>query len=368
MRILITGANGFIGKNLTSVLKQNSNHEIFECDIDTDDQTLEMYCEKSEFVFHLAGVNRPTNIDDFIKGNFGFTETLISKLRKFNNYCPIMLSSSIQANIDNPYGKSKLMGENTLIQYSIETGAPVLIYRFKNVFGKWSRPNYNSVVATFCYNLANGIEIEVHNPETEIDLIYIDDIVKEMISVTNKRDLKTGYYQVTPSYKTSLGYLADLLRSFNGFRSNLSLPNLNIELEKKLYSTFLSYLPIGEFKYSLRMNTDARGSFTEIFRTLDKGQISVNVSNPGVTKGNHWHVSKVEKFIVISGNGVIRFRKIGTDEIIEYYVSGNSFEVVDIPPGYTHNIENVGNCEMVTIMWANEPFDKDNPDTYFENV
>ena len=368
MKILVTGAKGFIGRNLISVLEHQTNHEILSCDVETDVETLDKYCENAEFVFHLAGINRPDNVDDYVKGNFGFTELLISLLKSHNNYCPIVLSSSIQAVLDNPYGRSKLMGENTLLEYSNETAARVIIYRFQNVFGKWSRPNYNSVVSTFCHNIANGVEINIHNPLTEIELIYIDDIVKELVKLLSTRNLKTGYYQITPSYNVCIGDLANLLLKFRDSRLDLSLPNLLNGFEKKLYSTYLSFLPTDSFNYKLKMNNDERGSFTEFIRTVEKGQFSINLSKPGVVKGNHWHSSKVEKFLVIKGEGVIRLRKLQTEKIIEYFVNDSQYDVIDIPPGYTHNIENLGKNDMITLMWVNEPYDIDAPDTFFEKV
>lgn len=369
MKILVTGAKGFIGKNLVAELKNRKYTDILEYDIGTDPSLLDTYCRETDFVFHLAGVNRPKNQSEYMEGNFGFTSRLLDTLRKYNNTCPVMISSSIQAVLDNPYGRSKKAGEDLVFAYGKETGAKVMVYRFPNVFGKWCRPNYNSVIATFCYNIARDLPITVNDPNVVLKLVYIDDVVEELIKALKGEENRVGDFCEVPVVHTiTLGEIVDLLYSFKRSREMLSIPDMSDEFTKKLYSTYLSYLPKDSFSYTLKMNTDNRGSFTEFIRTLDRGQVSVNISKPGITKGNHWHHTKNEKFLVVSGKGVIRLRKIGSDEIIEYYVSGDKLEVVDISPGYTHNIENLGNTDMVTIMWANECYDPDKPDTYYEEV
>lgn len=380
MNILITGANGFIGKNLTAALKnirdgKDTVHSavreinIFEYDTDTDEDLLYDYCKNADFIFHLAGVNRPKEITEFADGNFGFTSKLLDILEKYKNTCPVMISSSIQAVCDNPYGNSKKAAEGLLEDYSERTGAKVLIYRFPNVFGKWSRPNYNSVIATFCHNIARDLPITVNDPSAVINLAYIDDVTNELINaVYGNETYDGGFCHIPVTHKITLGEIADLLYSFKNSRTAKSVPNTEDEFTKKLYATYLSFLPEDEFSYPLKMNCDNRGSFTEIIRTADRGQYSINVSKPGVVKGNHWHNTKNEKFIVVSGKGVIRFRKIGEKKVYEYFVSADKTEVVDIPPGYTHNIENLGNTDMVTLMWANECFNPDFPDTYYEEV
>ena len=370
MKILVTGAQGFVGKNLVAELKNKGYEEIYEYDINTDPSLLDEYTKKCDFVFHLAGVNRPEKEEDFMKGNFGFTSTLLEKLKLYNNTCPILITSSIQAALDNPYGRSKKAGEDLMFSYGEETGAKVLVYRFTNLFGKWCRPNYNSVVATFCYNIANGLPIQVNDESVELNLAYIDDVVEELINALNGRGTKgeDNFYYIPVSHKVTLGEIASLIKSFKESRTNLMLPNMKDEFSKKLYSTYLSYLPEKEFGYELKMNVDNRGSFTELFKTEERGQVSVNISKPGITKGNHWHNTKNEKFAVVSGKGVIRFRKLDSNDVIEYFVSGEKIEVIDIPVGYTHNIENLGETDMVTIMWANEVFDPNKPDTYFLEV
>lgn len=370
MKILVTGAKGFVGKNLVAELKNRGYEEIYEYDINTDPKLLDEYTKKCEFVFHLAGVNRPEKEEDFMKGNFGFTSILLGKLKSYNNKCPILITSSIQAALDNPYGRSKKAGENLMFSYAEETGVKVLVYRFTNLFGKWCRPNYNSVVATFCYNIANELPIQVNDENIELNLAYIDDVIEELINALNGKGTceEDKFYYIPVTYKITLGEIVNLIKSFRESRKNLMLPNMKNEFSKKLYSTYLSYLPEKEFNYELKMNIDNRGSFTELFKTEERGQISVNISKPGIIKGNHWHNTKNEKFIVVSGKGVIRFRKPDSNEIIEYFVSGEKLEVLDIPVGYTHNIENLGDTDMVTIMWANELFDKDKPDTYFLEV
>jgi UDP-2-acetamido-2,6-beta-L-arabino-hexul-4-ose reductase len=369
MKILVTGADGFIGKNLVAELKNRKYTDVFKYDIDTPLSLLDTYAKECDFVFHLAGVNRPQKQEEFMQGNFGFTSILLDMLKKYKNTCPVMLSSSIQAALDNPYGQSKKAGEELLFTYAKETGSKVLVYRFPNVFGKWCRPNYNSVIATFCNNIANDLPITVSDADVLLNLVYIDDVVDELINALHNREAEAGDYCSVPVvYTERLGDIAGLIKSFRDSRDTLGIPDMSREFEKKLYSTYLSYLPKDQFSYPLKMNADARGSFTEFIRTPDRGQISVNISKPGITKGNHWHHSKNEKFLVISGRGIIRFRKIDSGEITEYYVTGDKLEAVDIPTGYTHNIENLGDTDMVTIMWANECFNPDKPDTYFEEV
>ena len=369
MKILVTGAKGFIGKNLIAELRNRKYTEIFEYDRDTDSSLLDEYCKEADFVFHLAGVNRPKEQSEFMEGNFGFTSDLLDSLKKNNNNCPVMISSSIQAELDNPYGESKKAGEDLLFDYGIETGAKVLVYRFPNVFGKWCSPNYNSAVATFCHNIANDLPIQVNDPSVVMNLVYIDDVVNELISAIEGNENKVdSFCEVPVTHTISLGEIVDLIYLFKKSREDRSVPNMSDAFTKKLYSTYLSYLPDDKFSYDLKMNVDHRGSFTEFIRTPDRGQVSVNISKPGITKGNHWHHTKNEKFLVVSGKGVIRFRKIGSDEVLEYFVSGDKMEAVDIPTGYTHNIENLGDTDMVTIMWANESFEPEKPDTYYLEV
>jgi UDP-2-acetamido-2,6-beta-L-arabino-hexul-4-ose reductase len=369
MKILITGAKGFIGRNLIADLRAHKNYEILEFDIDSDPSTLERFCREAEFVFHLAGVNRPQNPAEFMQGNFGFTSVLLDHLRRNNNKCPIMISSSIQAELDNPYGASKKAGEDLMFAYSIQTGAPVYVYRFPNVFGKWSRPNYNSAVATFCHNIARDIPISVSSRDNTVHLVYIDDVIEEMNRAILGSPTKSEPFCMVPiSYKKKLGEIVDLIQSFRESRLNLSVPDLNDTFVKALHATFLSFLPTDQFAYPLKMNVDYRGSFTEFVRTNGNGQFSVNVTKPGITKGTHWHHTKNEKFLVVSGVAKIRFRRPDTEEIFEYLVSGEKLIVVDIPVGYTHNIHNIGDSDLVTIMWANEPFNPNHPDTYFMEV
>jgi len=380
MNILITGAKGFIGKNLIAQLNNikegkakeeriPSDLTVFAYDVDSNLESLDEYCQKANFVFHLAGVNRPKEQSEFMEGNFGFTSVLLDTLRKYGNTCPVMLASSIQAELDNPYGVSKKAGEELLLAYGRETGAVVLIYRFPNVFGKWCRPNYNSAVATFCYNIAHDLPIQVNDPNVMMTLVYIDDVVDELISALAGNPMREGKYCKVPiEYKISLGEIVELIYSFRESRRNLQVPDMEDAFTKKLYATYLSYLPENNFSYPLKMNVDQRGSFTEFLKSPDRGQVSVNISKPGITKGNHWHHTKNEKFLVVHGKGVIHFRKIDEEKVYEYYVSGDKLEVVDIPVGYTHNIENLGDTDMVTIMWANEAFDPDRPDTFFLKV
>lgn len=388
MKILITGAKGFVGRNLVENLKnirdgKDKTHnisrdlEILEYDIDNTLEQLDEFCKKADFVFNLAGVNRPKNKEEFIEGNFGFASTLLENLKKYRNNCPVMLSSSIQATLEgryagSDYGKSKLAGEELFKEYSKETGAKVLIYRFPNLFGKWCRPNYNSAVATFCNNIANDLPIQINDRNTELDLVYIDDLIEELLRAIENNETKDeyGYCYVPEIHRASLGEIVDLLYSFKESRKNLFIPNLTEgSFEKKLYSTYLSYLDPKDFSYKLKMNVDNRGSFTELVKSLDRGQISINISKPGITKGQHWHNTKTEKFIVVAGTGIIQLRKIGTDEIVEYKVSGEEITVVDMIPGYTHNIINLSETEnLVTVMWCNECFNPERPDTFFEEV
>ncbi|MDD2418701.1 MAG: capsular polysaccharide biosynthesis protein CapF [Oscillospiraceae bacterium] len=370
MKILITGAKGFIGKNLIAQLGNQNYADILEYDIDTDPHLLDGFCKEANFAFHLAGVNRSNNQSDFMQGNFGFTSVLLDNLKKHNNICPVMISSSIHAASDSPYGKSKKAGEDLMFAYAQQTGAEVFVYRFPNVFGKWCRPNYNSAVATFCHNISHGLPIKVNDAAALMNLVYIDDVVEELINALSNKPNKAedGYCYVPVVHSITLGEIVDLIYSFKSSRDELCIPNMAEEFTKKLYSTYLSYLPKDKFSYPLKTNTDERGSFTEIIRTPDRGQFSVNISKPGITKGNHWHHTKNEKFVVVAGKGVIRFRKVNSDEVIEYFVDGDKTEVVDIPPGYTHNIENLGDTDLITFIWANEPFNPQKPDTYFERV
>ena len=398
MKILITGAKGFVGRNLIENLKNIKDgknrtrdlkiDEIFEYDIDTDPSLLDGFCKKADFVFNLAGVNRPKDQSEFMKGNFGFASTLLETLKKYNNNCPVMLSSSIQATLigrygESDYGKSKLAGEELFFNYSKETGAKVLIYRFPNLFGKWCRPNYNSAVATFCNNIANDLPIQVNDRNTKLELLYIDDLVEEMLDALdgkehhcefdglNAVEKQDGRYCFVPTtHQVTLGEIVDLLYSFNNQPKTLVVPEIpNNSFAKKLYSTYLSYLPKEKVAFPLKMNVDGRGSFTELLKSEKCGQVSINISKPGITKGQHWHNTKWEFFIVVAGHGLIQERKIGTDEVIEFEVSGDKIEAIHMLPGYTHNIINLSETEnLVTVMWANESFDPNKPDTFFEEV
>ena len=398
MNILITGAKGFVGKNLSAALENIRDgkdrtrpelqiKEIYFYDIDSSEKELDAACKKADFVFNLAGVNRPENADEFLKGNFGFAEKLLDTLKKHNNTCPVMLASSVQATLigryDSDYGRSKKAGEELFFDYSAETGAKVLVYRFPNLFGKWCRPNYNSAVATFCYNTANDLPITVNDRSTELELLYIDDLVSEMLDALENKEhhcefdgvnavlTENGRYCVAPvTHKVTLGEIADLLQKFKNQPGTLVMPQIpENSFAKKLYSTYLSYLPKEKVKIALKMNTDNRGSFTELLKTQNCGQFSVNISKPGITKGQHWHNSKWEFFIVVSGHGLIEERKIGTDEVLRFEVSGEKIEAVHMLPGYTHNIINLSDTEnLVTVMWANESFDPEHPDTFFEKV
>ena len=400
MKILVTGAHGFVGRNLVSQLRNirdgkarnyalsGEELEIFEYDVDTDPSLLDDYCRQADFVFNLAGVNRPKDTSEFMKGNFGFASTLLETLKKHGNKCPVMLASSIQATLvgryaASDYGKSKLAGEELFFEYSHETGAKVLIYRFPNLFGKWCRPNYNSAVATFCYNTAHELPLQVNDPSTRLELLYIDDLVEEMIAALEGKEHRCefngvetilqedGRYCAAPvTHKVTLGEIVDLLHAFSRQPATLVMPEIPPHsFAKKLYSTYLSYLPKEKVAFPLKMNVDARGSFTELLRTENCGQVSVNISKPGITKGEHWHHSKWEFFMVVSGHALIQERKIGTDEVLEFEVSGSEIKAVHMLPGYTHNIINLSETEdLVTVMWANEAFDPSRPDTYYEPV
>lgn len=398
MNVLITGAKGFVGNNLAEALKNIRDgkdrtrpnlkiEEIYLYDIDSSKEELETACEKADFVFNLAGVNRPKDNSEFIKGNFGFAEELLDTLKKYNNKCPVMLASSVQATLigryDGDYGRSKKAGEELFFDYASKTGARVLVYRFPNLFGKWCRPNYNSAVATFCHNTANDLPITVNDRNTELELLYIDDLVTEMLDALEGKEhhcefegVKTvlkenGKYCAAPiTHKVTLGEIADLLDGFKAQPETLLIPEIpDNSFAKKLYSTYLSYLPKEKVSFPLKMNVDNRGSFTELLRTENCGQISVNISKPGITKGQHWHNSKWEFFIVVSGHGLIQLRKVGTDEVLNFEVSGDKIEAIHMLPGYTHNIINLSETEnLVTVMWANEQFDPNKPDTFFEEV
>ena len=399
MNILITGAKGFVGKNLVENLrciKDGKNtirpalkiDEIYEYDVESDKKQLFYYCERADFVFNLAGVNRPKDEGEFMKGNFGLASELLETLKKCKNTCPVMLSSSVQATLagrfqTSEYGKSKLAGEELFFDYSKETGAKVLVYRFPNLFGKWCRPNYNSAVATFCYNTANDLPLTINDRNTVLELLYIDDLVEGLLDTlegkaqyceyegVEAKGQKDGRYAYIPvTHKVTLGEVADTLEKFKTQPESLIIPEIPAgSFAKKLYSTYLSYLPKEKVSFPLKMNVDNRGSFTELLKTASCGQFSVNISKPGITKGEHWHNTKWEFFIVVSGKALIQERKIGTDEILEFYVSGEKIEAVHMLPGYTHNIINLSDTEdLITLMWANESFDKNRPDTFFEKV
>ena len=398
MKILVTGAKGFVGKNLCAAFKNIRDQkdktrpglsidEIFEYDLDTAPERLDEYCAKADFVFHLAGVNRPQNAEDFMKGNFGFTSLLFDTLKKQGNTCPVMISSSIQATCigryDSDYGRSKKAGEELSFAYGEETGVEVLVYRFPNLFGKWCKPNYNSAVATFCHNMARDLPITVNDRNASLELLYIDDLVTEMLDALEGKEhhctfdgIQTvlcadGKYCAAPvTHRVTLGEIVDLLDAFKAQATTLMMPEIPANsFAKKLYSTYLSYLPKEKVSFPLKMNEDARGSFTELLKTENCGQFSVNISKPGITKGQHWHNTKWEFFIVVAGHGLIRQRKIGTDEVLEFEVSGDKIEAVHMLPGYTHNIINLSETDnLVTVMWANELFDSKHPDTFFEVV
>lgn len=399
MNILITGAAGFVGKNLTARLQaiqdgRDKTHPgltietLYLYDIDSSAELLETACEKADFVFNLAGVNRPQNTEEFMQGNFGFASTLLDTLKKYHNTCPVMLSSSIQATLvgryaNGEYGKSKKAGEELFFGYAQETGARVLVYRFPNLFGKWCRPNYNSAVATFCNNIANDLPITVSDPAVELELLYIDDLVEEMIGALEGKEhhcefdgvdtvlRADGRYCAAPiTHHVTLGEIVELLNAFKAQPQTLIMPQIPFNsFAKKLYSTYLSYLPKEKVAFPLKMNVDDRGSFTELMKTENCGQFSVNISKPGITKGQHWHHTKWEFFIVVSGKGLIQLRKIGSDEVLNFEVSGEKIQAVHMLPGYTHNIINLSETEnLVTVMWANEQFDPAHPDTFFEVV
>ena len=399
MNILVTGAKGFVGKNLCAQLRtiaegKNKSYgevnvgEIFEYDVDSTPEQLDDYCRRADFVFNLAGVNRPQNSEEFMQGNFGFASTLLDTLKRHNNNCPVMLSSSIQASLvgryaEGDYGKSKRAGEELFFEYGENTGAKVLVYRFPNLFGKWCRPNYNSAVATFCNNIANDLPITVNDRSTLLELLYIDDLVDEMIAALKGEEhhcefdgvttilKEDGRYCAVPTtHKVTLGEIVDLLECFHKQPETLVVPEIPYNsFTKKLYSTYLSYLPKKSVSFPLKMNVDARGSFTELLRTEKCGQVSINISKPGITKGEHWHNTKWEFFIVVSGHGLIQQRNIHSDEVLEFEVSGEKIEAVHMLPGYTHNIINLSDSEdLVTVMWANESFDPNRPDTFFEKV
>jgi len=369
MNVLVTGANGFVGKNLVATLKTLPEIVVYEYTRDSSEHDLARYSQDADFVFHLAGVNRPKEESEFMEGNYELTAQLLAKLRQHQNKAPILMTSSIQAELDNPYGRSKLAGEELIRDYGVEHTIPTYVYRLPNLFGKWSKPNYNSVIATFCSNVANEQAISVNNPNTELTLAYIDDVVAEFLrAMSGEGYKKSGYGAIPTIYNVILGEVAELITSFKGSRQSLLIPDMANDFVKKLYSTYLSYLPQDGFSYPLTMHQDDRGSFTEFVKSPNGGQVSINISKPGITKGNHWHHTKNEKFLVVKGAGVIRFRHISSEEIIEYHVSGDKLEVVDIPVGYTHSIVNIGEEDMVTVMWVNELFDPNNPDTYFMEV
>ncbi len=398
LKILITGASGFVGKNLTEALKnikdgKDKTHpeiqidQLYLYDIDTLEEVLEEGCKNADFVFNLAGVNRPQNPQEFMEGNFGFASKLLDCLKKYNNKCPVMLSSSIQATLmgryDSDYGRSKKAGEELFFEYGKETDAKVLVYRFPNLFGKWCRPNYNSAVATFCNNIANDLPITVNDPAVQLELLYIDDLVEEMLLAIEGKEHRCefdgietilsekGKYCACPvTHKVTLGEIVELLNSFANQPKTLVMPEIPFNsFAKKLYSTYLSYLPKEKVAFPLKMNIDQRGSFTELLKTEKCGQFSVNISKPNITKGQHWHNTKWEFFIVVSGKGLIQMRKIGTDEVLNFEVSGENIQAIHMLPGYTHNIINLSETEdLVTLMWANEQFDSNKPDTFFETV
>ena len=382
MKILVTGAAGFVGKNLVEALKcirdgKDKTHpelridEIYCYDLGTPDDLLEEACKNTDFVFHLAGVNRPETEEEFMEGNFGFTSTLLEMLKKYGNKAPIMISSSIQAALDNPYGKSKKAGEDLMFEYGATNGIKTLVYRLPNVFGKWARPNYNSAVATFCHNIANDLQITVNNREHMMTLVYIDDVVAELIAALEGKETKDkGFCKVPVEHKITLGEIADMIYKFHEQPKTLVVPEIpDNSFAKKLYSTYLSYLPKEKAAFPLKMNVDDRGSFTELLRSEKCGQVSINISKPGITKGQHWHNTKWEFFIVVSGKGLIQQRKVGTNEVLNFEVSGDKIEAVHMLPGYTHNIINLSDTEdLVTVMWANENFNPDKPDTFFEVV
>lgn len=369
--LLVTGAAGFVGRNLVAKLRAVGYDNLLLFDIASSAGDLEEYAAKAEFVFHLAGVNRPKNPEEFYTGNADLTDRLLTLLRQNSNKAPVLVTSSTQAGNGTDYAKSKEAAEAAVFTHSTLNGSDVFVYRLPGVFGKWSRPAYNSVVATFCHNVAQGLPLEIRDESYEFPLCYIDDVVHSFVSVmqgTVPEPADGNFMGINPVYTVTLGRLAGLIQSFRQSRNNLQVPNMEDDFTRKLYATYLSYLPVDEFSYPLQMNTDERGSFTEFLRSPERGQVSVNIAKPGIVKGNHWHNTKNEKFLVVQGSAVIRFRKVGGEEVLEYPVNGDTLTVVDIPTGYTHNIENVGDEDLVTVMWANEAFDPNNPDTYFEKV
>lgn len=382
MKVLVTGAKGFVGKNLVAQLNNIKEGKarcygdlnidaIYEYDIDSTIEELDAFCKDCDFVFNLAGVNRPQNQEEFMQGNFGFASTLLDTLKKHGNKCPVMISSSTQAALDNPYGESKRAGEQLMFSYAEATGAKVLVYRFPNLFGKWCRPNYNSAVATFCNNIANDLPIQVNDPTVVLNLVYIDDLVDEMIAaLKGEENRKEEFCEVPIVHSVALGEIVEMLYKFKEQSQSLIVPEIpNNSFIKKLYSTFLSYFSKEKVAFPLKMNIDDRGSFTELLKSKNVGQVSINISKPGITKGQHWHNSKWEFFIVVAGHGLIQERKIGSDEVIEFEVTGDKIEAVHMLPGYTHNIINLSETEnLVTVMWANEEFDANKPDTFFEVV
>ncbi|MCK4527535.1 NAD-dependent epimerase/dehydratase family protein [candidate division WOR-3 bacterium] len=376
-KVLVTGSKGFVGRNLCSVLRRREDIELYEFDLDNEPAELDVALQQVVFVIHLAGVNRPEDPKEFETGNAGSLKEICSKLQEFGRAPKIVLSSSIQAELDNPYGISKRRAEEALRRFAENTGAECVIYRFKNLFGKWCRPDYNSVTATFCHNIANGLHIQISDPAHEIDLIYIDDVVEAFIAELESVSPGFRFAQPLPSKRISLGELAEKIKSFRGMRTKLNLPDFSDAFERALYGTYLSYLNNQEFEYGLDIKTDQRGSLAEFLKSPSMGQIFVSHTKPGVTRGDHFHHTKTEKFLVLQGTAVIRFRSIQPEvrgqksegaEVIEYQVWGREFRVVDIPPGYTHSIENVGQDELVTLFWASEMFDPEKPDTYFEKV
>lgn len=365
MRILITGADSFVGKNLKTELNNRNYRDIYECNNNCDFNTLKRYVSESDFIFHLNTVYRSDNQSDFENINYLFTQNLIEAIGNASK--SLLLLSSIQVLNDNPYGRSKLKAEECINNWAETTGNNAYIFRLANEFGKWCPPNFNSVIATFCHNIANGLDISINNPSSPLNLMYIDDIIDCFISVFEGGPA-SGYFEVEPAYSATVGEVAELLQGFHCLRDNYEVPDMEDGLIKRLYSTYLSYLPINQFSKKVQTHEDNRGSFTELLHFGGKGQVSLNISKPGITKGNHWHRTKNEKFIVIKGSGIIKLRKIGYEEIINYVVNGDQIEIVDIPPGYTHSITNIGEEDMLTIMWANEVFDREKPDTYFEEV
>lgn len=375
MKILVTGAKGFIGKNLIAELKNSGYDQIFEFTKENNIEELEKYTKDCDFVFHLAGVNRAINEKDFQEGNINLTKKLIELLEKNKNNCPILFTSSIQSKLDNVYGKTKRQCEKIILQHASKTNTIVYIYRLTNIFGKWCKPNYNSVVANFCYNIANDLPIQIENKNKKLELIYIDDVIEDFIlrmeeNLLNRLkqkeiELKTEhFYKIEKSYFITVKKLAETINIFDEQRKNLIIPDLSDELIKKLYSTYLSYLPISNLKRKMKANTDERGIFSEILKSKEAGQISINVTKPGIVRGNHWHHTKIEKFLVVSGRGVIKLRNLNTNDMIEFFVNGDDLEIIDIPVGYVHNIENLGSNNMITLIWANEIFDPEKPDTF----